>query len=68
MNCSEVAALLLKIPNASVLLRVGNDWVEVCGIRATGEHRNAVTLEVRNNALGGGVIVVEPDIEGGVSK
>ena len=64
MNCKRLAELLLKTPDAQVLLRAGGDWVEVCDVKATGVHRNAVTLEVCNPALGGGVIVAEPDLEG----
>lgn len=61
MKASEVAAKLLKTPNAEVLLRVGDDWCETVDVQATGEHRNAVTLTASNPELGGGVIVVEPD-------
>ncbi len=61
MTCREFAELLLKTPDAQFLVRYGNDWVEVCGVHATGEHRNAVCPVVQNPALGGGVIVVEPD-------
>lgn len=46
-----------------MLAKVGQDWVEVCGVGPTGVHRNAITLQGMNPALGGGVIVVEPDIE-----
>ncbi len=61
MNCKEFAELLLKTPTALFLMKLGSDWVEVCGVEATGVHRNAVTASVQNPALGGGVIVVEPD-------
>ena len=63
MKAREVAEKLMKTPDAEVLVRVSNDWVEVCDVGATGEHRNAVALLVMNPALGGGVIVVEPDLE-----
>ena len=62
MFAEELAKELLKNPKALVLLKVGEDWVEVCGVAATGEHRNGVTLQVQNPALNGGVIVVERDI------
>lgn len=63
MKAKEVAEQLLRTPDAEVLVKVSNDWVEVCGVGATGRHRNAVTLLVQNPSLGGGVIVVEPDLE-----
>lgn len=62
MNCKELADLLMKTPKAQILLRVSNDWVEVCGVKYTGQHRNAVTLEVISPAING-VIVVAPDLE-----
>mgnify|MGYP001589921087 CR=1 FL=1 len=61
MNSKELANELLKLDSkTTVLLQVGNDWVEVCGIKSTGEHRNAITFEVVNPAAGG-VIVVDPE-------
>ena len=64
MKASEVAALLMKTPDAQVLAQVGGEWVEVCGVKATGCHRNGVFLQVLNPHLGGGVIVVDADISG----
>jgi hypothetical protein len=62
MKAKEVAERLMKYPDADVLLRVGSDWVEVCNVGSTGQHRNAVTFEVVNPHLPG-VIVVEPDVQ-----
>lgn len=61
MKAKEVAAELMKMPDAEVLLKVGSDWVEVCGVSKFAD-ANAVTLNVENPALGGGVIVVDPDM------
>jgi len=63
MKASEVAAKLLKTPNAEVLVRVESDWVECTGVTTTGQHRNAVCLKATNPELGGGVLVVPPDEE-----
>ncbi len=65
MTGKELAEVLNRTEYRTrhVLVRVSNDWCEVNGVVATGEHRNAITLEARNPALGGGVIVVEPDLE-----
>jgi len=46
MKCKEVAELLLKTPEAELLAKVADEWAEVRGVRATGQHRNAVTLEL----------------------
>ena len=62
MFAEELAKELLKNPKALVLLKVGEDWVEVCGVAATDEHRNGVTLQVQNPSLGGGVIVAPGDM------
>lgn len=62
MNAKEVATELLKTPTAQVLLKVGSDWVEVWGVKAVGENRNAVNFNaVTLNAVmpGGGVMVVD---------
>lgn len=61
MDCKEVAELLLKTPGAKCLMQYRGEWVEVCGVASTGEHRNAMTLLVENPNLGGGVITVAPD-------
>lgn len=64
MKCSEIAKQLMKTPDAEVLLKVSNDWVEVQGVKATGQHRNGVTFEVVADMGGmGGVIVVPEDGE-----
>ena len=62
MTCEKLAALLMRTPGANILLRFGSDWVEVVDVKATGNHRNAVTLTVQNPDLGGGVIVVDNDM------
>lgn len=63
MTGKELAAVLTKpqYANAHVLMKVANDWCEVTGVAATGEHRNGITPQVTHPALDGGVIVVEPD-------
>lgn len=63
MNGSELAAVLADYPAARVLLKVGNDWAEVCGVQLLTKFKNAVTIQVANPALDGGVIVVEPDAD-----
>lgn len=60
MKCFELASLLMETPNKEVVLKVGDDWVEVCGTKPTLRHKNALTFEVVNPGCGG-VIVVEPD-------
>ncbi len=62
MQVKALAELLLKTPDAQVLLKVSNDWCEVTGVVGTGQHRNGITLTAYNPHLPG-VIVVEPDID-----
>ena len=62
MKASELAQQLMLQPDREVLLLINGEWVEVCGTKATGQHRNAVTLEVINPGVNG-VIVVEPDAD-----
>ncbi len=64
MTCSELAVILSepRLKNVHVLTKVGNDWCEISGVIATGQHRNAVMLNVDVPGLAG-IIVVEPDIE-----
>lgn len=52
MKASEVAKWLMKTPDAEVLIREGKDWLECVGVRATGEHRNAVCLNAVDVNLG----------------
>ncbi len=63
MNCADLAKILMATPNAAVLIKTptytGTEWVEVWGVVSTGQHRNAVTLDLR--MPGGGVVVVDPD-------
>lgn len=61
MKAREVAECLMRAPDAEVLIREGKDWLECIGVRATGEHRNAVCLLAFDSNLGG-VIVVNPDM------
>lgn len=49
MKCKEIAEQLLKTPDEELLIKVDDHWVEVRGVKATGEHRNAVTLDVEKN-------------------
>ncbi len=70
MKAKQLAELLLKTPDAEVIIPyicfgdtqkwMGYDWVEVFGVKPTGSHRNAITLDVA--MPGGGVIVVEDTI------
>lgn len=62
MTAAELAKELLKTPQSQVVMRVEADWIEVQGLKATGEHRNAITFSGIDQALGG-VIVVLPDLE-----
>ncbi len=65
MNGLDLSVILSKPPyaTAQVLTKVSNDWCEVTGVSATGEHRNGIALTAAQPALGGGVIVVESDAE-----
>ena len=50
-------------PNAAFLARrVDGKWLPVYGIKATGSHRNAYTLETLLPGETGGDDVVEPSI------
>ena len=62
MTAAELANQLQQCPDAIVLVKVGNDWVEVRGVIGTGEHRNAVTFKVTED-MGGvsGVIAYTND-------
>ena len=44
MTSAQLAAELIKTPTDVVVLKIGNDWVEVLGVQATGEHRAAITF------------------------
>ncbi len=45
MSAKEVAERLLEFPaGMEVLLKVGEDWLDVCDVDYTGQHRHAVTL------------------------
>ena len=61
MNAKELASELLLTPNARVLWDTGKEWVEVLGVKATGHHRNAVTLELVADLGVPSVIVVPED-------
>lgn len=64
MTCAQLAKLLLEQPNADtlhVVAQVGNDWADIWGLCPTGQHRNAITLDL--TMPNGGLLVVEPDIE-----
>lgn len=62
MKAREVAAELMKNPDAECILRVASDWVEVASvvfINGTGVHKNSV-VAIHLNAIEpatGGVIV-----------
>jgi hypothetical protein len=51
MTAKEVANELLKTPDAQVLIKVNNSWVEVSAVKPTGVHRNAVTLDIVGNVI-----------------
>ncbi len=52
MDSSKLAALLLRHPEASVLMKVGDEWYPVIDVVATGEHRNAVTFKTDDTPEG----------------
>jgi len=64
MTCGQlIAALMAVSPNAAFLARrVDGKWLPVYGIKATGSHRNAYTLETLLPGETGGDDVVEPSI------
>lgn len=61
MTARQVAEELLKHPDMEVLLKVGDDWVEVARVDGTGFHRNALTLHPVFDIGTPGVIVSPPD-------
>ena len=58
MKAAELAKELLKTPDAHVLMRVESDWIEVQGLKGTGEHTNAVTVHGIDPATGGVIVFI----------
>ena len=48
MTCYELSEACQKTLDAVVLAKIAGQWLPVTGLKATGEHRNAVAIELGN--------------------
>ncbi|HWH75778.1 MAG TPA: hypothetical protein VNT76_00350 [Candidatus Binatus sp.] len=46
MTCYELSEMCQKTLDAVVLMHIDGQWLPVTGLKATGEHRNAVAIKI----------------------